>query len=214
MKNPKPQHKFFDAVLDNDLDKLFSFLDEKHVELISGKLCDIPLDMLEKYGKLDAGGATQLGQYYNIFTWKSEEIQNLKAALKLVAIEACEYYGVDFKGSDYYINGWFNLDYVFKNDFKFSPMVKPENFHDHLDGRGAPDFHGYYCVNAEPSKTFYRIDRGEDIFENVNKNNRAILSETGHPHGRDDWYDEKPRITIAYDIRPSKDGVGPNWIKL
>ena len=68
---------------------------------------------------------------------------------------------------------------------------------------GAPWFHGYYCVNAEPSSTFYQINGDEsNVFENINKNNRAILSETGHPHGRDDWFQEKPRITIAYDISP------------
>ena len=214
MKNPKPEHKFFETYLDNDLDVLFDYLDKKHVDLVSGNLCEIPDDMLQKYGGLKSGGATQLGQFYNIFTWDSPEILKLKKALKALTIEACEYYGIDYNANNYYINGWFNLDYVFETDFKFSPMVRPESFHDHLDGSGAPDFHGYYCVNAEPSITFYKINKTEQIFENINKNNRAILSETGHPHGRDDWYDDKPRITIAYDIRPFSSGVGPNWIGL
>jgi hypothetical protein len=79
---------------------------------------------------------------------------------------------------------------------------------------GAPIFHGYYCVNAEPSITYYKIN-GNDLFENHNKNNRAIVSETGHPHGRDDWYEDKPRITIAYDIAPKNSHVVTDlWISL
>ena len=38
--------------------------------------------------------------------------------------------------------------------------------------------------------------------ENVNKNNRLILSETGHPHGIGPWPFDKPRITLAYDVSP------------
>ena len=81
-----------------------------------------------------------------------------------------------------------------------------------MGGEGSPVFHGYYCINAEPSKTFYNINRSGQIFENINKNNRAILSETGHPHGRDDWFEEKPRVTIAYDVTPNF--FGGTWIAL
>ena len=37
---------------------------------------------------------------------------------------------------------------------------------------------------------------------NINKNNRAILSEMGHPHSQADWEWEGKRITVAYDIVP------------
>jgi hypothetical protein len=70
-----------------------------------------------------------------------------------------------------------------------------------MGGKGSPDFHGYYCVNAEPSVTFYLIDKVTE-FENININNRAVVSETGHPHAPDNWYSREPRITIAYDIIP------------
>jgi hypothetical protein len=43
---------------------------------------------------------------------------------------------------------------------------------------------------------------GKELVDNVNKNNRAILSETGHPHAMGDWDWEGPRITIAYDVVP------------
>jgi hypothetical protein len=128
-----------------------------------------------------------------------------------------EYYGYDFEKQNYYLRGWFNLDH--KDEYNLvSPLNKPEHFHDHSDGLGMPFLHGYYCVNAEPSSTFYQINKNtENVFENINKNNRAILSETGHPHGRNDWYEEKPRITIAYDITPRaflENVEDATWIKL
>ena len=42
---------------------------------------------------------------------------------------------------------------------------KAWHFHDKV---GAPHFHGYYCVNAEPSITYYNIN--DNIVENHNKN--------------------------------------------
>lgn len=201
MKNPKPDHRFFERFLDNDLDYLFSYLVNKQEELLSGKIGSIPDNILSKYNK-ENGPSTQLGEYYNIFNFNIKEIQDLKAALNEATKEASEYYGISFEDEDYYINGWFNLDFKSSDivEYGVSPLKDDQNYHDHMNGEGAPVFHGYYCVNAEPSTTFYKINNGDFVFGNINKNNRAILSETGHPHGRDDWYEEKPRITIAYDI--------------
>lgn len=200
MKNPKPPHKFFDRILDNNLDELYDYLYQQLQDMLEGKIGNIPTEELSKFNLFNGPG-TQLGKYYNIFTWENQAIQNLKNSLREIIIEASEYYGIDFDKEDYHINGWFNLDFSSPEDRSqgVSPIRHPEHYHDHAGGTGAPIFHGYYCVNAEPSSTFYKIDRERD-FENVNKNNRAIVSETGHPHGRDDWYEEKPRITIAYDI--------------
>ena len=212
MKYPKPDHKFFERYLDNDLDDLYDYLYGKAEELVSGNIGNIPEEILSKFD-LHNGPATQFGEYYNIFTWDHVAIKKLKDALKDTIIEASEYYGIDFNNEDYYINGWFNLDFCSPSDSKYgvSPIKHPEHYHDHAGGTGAPVFHGYYCVNAEPSTTFYKINRSID-FENINKNNRLVISETGHPHGRDDWYQDKPRITIAYDI--AKKETIRNGIKL
>jgi hypothetical protein len=213
MKSPKPAHKFFERFLENDLDSLFNYLSDKQKDLISGNIGNVPAEVLSKYTEIN-GPSTQLGQYYNIFDFDSQEVNNLKDALESATKEACEYYGINYEEKNYHINGWFNLDFKSSENKNegVSPLVHESSYHDHMGGEGAPTFHGYYCVNAEPSITFYKINRGEQVFENINKNNRAILSETGHPHGRDDWYEEKPRITIAYDIAPGK--VFDTWIKL
>lgn len=212
MKSPKPPQKFFERYLDNDLDALFDYLQNKQQEILSGKIAGIPVDKIKDYDIYN-GPSTQLGSYYNIFDFENESILKLKDALRSATQEACEYYGIDFDSKNYHIHGWFNLDYQSpeNRDEGVSPLKHAEHYHDHMGGDGAPTFHGYYCVNAEPSITYYKIDRVTD-FENINKNNRAVISETGHPHGRDDWYSEKPRITIAYDIAPV--GFGTLWQKL
>ena len=168
------------------------------------------------------GTLTQLGiDRYNIFSFANKEIYNLHQALRNLTIEACEYYEINFEEQKYLIHGWFNSDGATPDNGKYggvNPVKYPHHFHDHSDGLGVPYFHGYYCVNAEPSSTFYQINRdANNVFENINKNNRAIISETGHPHGRDDWFSEEYRITIAYDITPmaNLNGVKPNlWMPL
>lgn len=212
MITPKPPQKFFERFLDNDLDALYSYLYEKAEELVSGKIGNIPKETLDKFS-LSNGAPTQLGDFYNIFTWDNPAIKKLQEGLADAVKEASEYYGIDYDSENYFINGWFNLDFKTENpDYGVSPLKHPQHYHDHAGGTGAPVFHGYYCVNAEPSSTFYKIDRGDKIFENINKNNRLVVSETGHPHGRDDWFEDTPRITIAYDI--AKEARIRNGIKL
>jgi len=201
----KPPHKFFETYLNNDLNKLSNYLLDIQDKVFTENLFNIPDDILVKYKDNRPGTLTQLGiKYYNVFTFVNSEIYNLKNALKQLTKEACNYYQIDFEKSEYYIHGWFNADRPTENkSYGVNPIKNPHHFHDHSGGIGIPYFHGYYCVDAEPSSTFYQIDRNpNNIFENVNKNNRAILSETGHPHGRDDWFFDQQRITIAYDITP------------
>jgi hypothetical protein len=104
--------------------------------------------------------------------------------------EACEYYGIDFESQQFMMQGWFNINHSGNGKL---------DWHEH-GGRGAPHFHGYYCVSAEPSQTHYLTF--EEFKINENKNNRAILSEMGHPHAMGNWNWDGPRITVAYDVQP------------
>lgn len=213
------QHRFFEKHLDNDLDELMSYLDSKLDDILDGKLFDIdksapPVGSPGWDGRFEQswtrynGASTQLLSKYNLFKDDYDPLNKLKQALREVTEEACEYYGIDFEEQNYQIMAWFNYDYgIHKYDVK--------NLHDHNHGYGVPDFHGYYCVDAEPSVTHYQIFKNpENMFENVNKNNRAIVSETGHPHSRGDWDSDRPRITIAYDILPFDPTRGDNFVKL
>ena len=221
----KKEHKFFEVVMENDLVELNSFLIKKQEEILAGSIPGIPSEELLKYDKLN-GVTTQLSRYYNIFDkefFGHDALRDLHRELRGVMKSAAKYYEIDYDDSQYMIHGWFNLDFASSSEGGVSPLKNMKHFHDHMGGEGAPVFHGYYCVNAEPSITYYKIGGHDGIpFENINKNNRAIVSETGHPHGRDDWYDEKPRITIAYDIAPFKSSERDqiwademsNWIPL
>lgn len=192
VKVDKP-HKFFERHLTNDLDYLSSYLIEKQEDLFAGKVPNIGLDHASQIH-----GVHNLGDKYNIFQFHNDAIHRLYEALRDMTIEACEYYGIDFKSNQFMIQGWFNTEGI-----KTPAIDSDSHYHDHLGGTGSPNFHGYYCVSAEPSSTYYKIGGHDGVaFENVNINNRAILSETGHPHGIGPWLSDSPRITIAYDISP------------
>jgi len=207
----KPAHRFFDRHLSNDLDSLYNFLDNIADRIVDENLLDVPDSVLSSFNKVN-GAPTQLGTYYNVFSFDHPGISALKDAVKSMMADAVEYYSID-PDTKFYLTGWFNLDFPTENkEFGVNPLRDSRFFHDHMNGEGSPVFHGYYCVNAEPSITYYDIDKSGKIFENINKNNRAILSETGHPHGRDDWFLDKPRITIAYDVTPHN--FGGLWIEL
>lgn len=216
MKKP---HRFFDTYLDNDLDDLRIYLDKKLDDILAGKVFDI--DTLspavgnpgwngpesEPWTRYN-GTPTQLLSKYNLLKDDYEPFRKLHVALRRLTEEACEYYGVDFEKQNYHVMAWFNYDYGMH---KFDPNY----LHDHNNGLGIPDFHGYYCVDAEPSITHYQIDKDPGkMFENVNHNNRVVVSETGHPHSRGDWNSDRPRITIAYDILPFDERRGDNFVKL
>lgn len=201
-------HKFFDRVLNNDLSLLSNYL-----LLTKERLLDGLVDNIDSEYAKSARGVHDLGDKYNIFQFHNLAIHNLYASIRDMTIEACEYYGIDFTKSHYMVQGWFNTDGIDKPE-----LDQESHYHDHLGGTGIPNFHGYYCVDAEPSSTFYRIGGQDGVtFENINKNNRAILSETGHPHGIGPWKSNKPRITIAYDVSPLGTMSGDkeqHWIPL
>ena len=189
------EHKFFEKYLNNDLAIL-----SKELTLRYGMIERAEIDgvtPVDKNGAWNSSGSisTMKWNEYNVFQFHIEGIRNLYNSISNLTKEACEYYNIDFEKSNYMIQGWFNI-----NNSKVGKL----DWHDHSGPDDfAPLFHGYYCVNAEPSSTFYKIG-GYDgpIVENINKNNRAIVSEMGHPHAMGDWTWDGPRITVAYDIVP------------
>lgn len=196
MLDKKP-HKFFDVYLDNNLEDLNKFLINKKQELYLGQVPGVGPEQIKQAGEdyLNNKNPQRLDNFYNIFQFSNESIYKLYKALRQLTKEACDYYDIDYNKQRFMIHGWYNAD----SQKTFN--LETSGYHDHSGGRGAPYFHGYYCVNAEPSSTFYNIDR-KNPFENVNKNNRAILSETGHPHAIGTFHYDAERITIAYDITP------------
>jgi len=187
-------HKFFERYLDNDLDSLSKFLHEKYQLIQSAELRGVTeLNKQDEYWTESGSTSTVKWREYNVFQFYHEGLYKLYRGISDTVKEACEYYGINFEEQQYYVQGWFNINHSDTGKL---------NWHDH-GGPFAPHFHGYYCVSAEPSITHYRIEDGSGrVVENVNKNNRLIVSEMGHPHAMGDWTWNGPRITVAYDIEP------------
>ena len=175
-------------IVEKSCDEQLINLIQKEKDLFNGKVPNIDYDYAQTIH-----GVHNFGDKYNIFQFHNASIHKLFKALRDMTIEACQYYGIDFDSQTYMIQGWFNINYTKKGKL---------DWHDH-GPIGAPNFHGYYCVSAEPSITHYRV-YGKDV-ENHNKNNRLILSEMSHPHAMGDWSWDGPRITVAYDVLPLKD---------
>ena len=185
----KIPQRFFERHLDNNLKELEKFLIEQYKRIEAGELIKGKLNENTPWDS--SGSQTTINwNKYNAFQFYIPETYKLFEAVREMTVEACNYYGLDFKKEKFMAQSWFNVNYN---------HIGKLDWHEH-GGSGAPYFHGYYCVNAEPSVTHYKVFNKE--VENHNKNNRAILSETGHPHAMGDWSWEGPRITMAYDVIP------------
>jgi len=206
-QSTKP-HKFFETYLNNNLDVLASALEDRYEKIKKVEVLGVTPLADNELWKTSNSVSTMKWREYNVFQFHIPELHNLFNAVRKMVVEACDYYEIDFEQQQYMVQGWFNINHAKKGKL---------DWHDH-GPMGAPNFHGYYCVNAEPSVTHYRVF-GKDV-ENHNKNNRAILSEMGHPHAMADWDWNGSRITVAYDVIPLRDlmvfGVGQeqHWIPL
>lgn len=186
-------HKFFERILDNNLTVLAAELQDRYSKIEQAKLIGVSPVGDQEAWKSSNSVSTMKWRQYNVFQFHSTGIYNLYKSIRSMVLEACEYYDLDFEKEQFMVQGWFNITYSGKGKL---------DWHDH-GPFGAPNFHGYYSVNAEPSVTHYRVF-DKDI-ENHNINNRAILSEMGHPHAMADWDWDGPRITVAYDVIPLRD---------
>jgi hypothetical protein len=202
-------YKFFEKTLDNDLNDLTKFLKEKYEKIKLAEVTGVtPVDPSGDYWLGTGSVSTIKWRQYNVFQFYHPSIFNVFKNISEIVKEACKYYEIDFEEQQYFVQGWFNI-----NISKGGKL----SWHNHGE-TGAPHFHGYYCINAEPSVTLYKVfDDPNNIIENVNKNNRMIIAEMGHPHAMGDWEWEGERITLAYDVVPLrylKSEVEQHWVPL
>jgi hypothetical protein len=201
------EHKFFERYLDNDLPELAEFLQNQYSNIETLKLSGVTKVTPRDQWLSSESVSTIKWREYNVFQFYHPSIHKLYKNISETIKEACEYYEVDFEKQRYMVQGWFNINY--NNGGKL-------DWHDH-GGPYAPYFHGYYCVKAEPSITYYRVFDKET--DNHNKDNRMIISEMGHPHAMGSWDWSGPRVTIAYDIVPldsliANKAAPQHWIPL
>mgnify|MGYP006267262831 CR=1 FL=1 len=186
-------HKFFERTLNNDLIKLALELQDRYRKIERAEVIGVTEVKENEIWQSSNSVSTMKWREYNVFQFHIDGLYNLYKSVSEMVKEACEYYQIDFDSQRYMIQGWFNINYAKKGKL---------DWHDHGPD-GAPNFHGYYCVKAEPSITYYKVF--DNNVENHNINNRAVLSEMGHPHAQGDWDWDGPRITVAYDIIPLRD---------
>lgn len=186
-------HKFFERYLNNDLPSLIKALEDRYEKIKKAEVMGVTELKNDELWKSSNSVSTMKWREYNVFQFHIPQIHSVFKAVKEMTIEACDYYNINFEDQQFMVQGWFNINYAKKGKL---------DWHDH-GPTGAPNFHGYYSVSAEPSTTYYKVFDKE--IENHNKNNRVILSEMGHPHAMADWEWEGPRITVAYDVIPLKD---------
>lgn len=190
-------HKFFERNLNLDLIGLAEELEDRYKKIENAEVLGVtkinPEDPKGEVFLECASVSTIKWRQYNVFQFHIPELHSLFTAISRMVQEACKYYEIDFNEQQFMVQGWFNINEKGNGHL---------GWHEHGEG-GAPSFHGYYCVNAEPSVTLYNVF-GKRV-EVVNKNNVAILSEVGHPHRQLEWDWDGRRISIAYDIVPLAD---------
>ena len=147
------------------------------------------------YLEWQAPAVTKLHPQYNLFMYAFPGFHDLFVELKNT---------FNFiKGKDntekYYLKCWLNCYY--KDDYL--------GWHNHDDSilEKADKklfWHGFYCINAEGSKTTYQIDNKE--FDIESKDNQLILiNDNSLQHRTWPWLDDKnPRITVAYNFYPEQ----------
>lgn len=140
---------------------------------------------------------TELGVYgnytgaihknYNLFTLPNKEISKLYRELVKYCLPLLN------NKKDYWVQCWFN---VFRKGEKV-------NWHAHWPPEKKV-WHGFYCVNVGESYTEYKIPNVKDIIKIPSKEGRLVFGKSdGDEHKSSPWYsEEKPRITIAFDVIP------------
>lgn len=127
---------------------------------------------------------TEIFSMYNIFTYPDEELLKLYQLL----VKTIKPY-LD-KNIEYMIQAWLN---VYQKD-EFIP------WHGHWPPNTGV-WHGYYCVNVSESITSYKLDN--KVYQVYNNDGLIVIGRSGRDnHQSSPWTQDKPRVTIAYDIIP------------
>lgn len=188
--NSSQPHKFFKHTLNNDLDQLKEELFMRYKLIEEAKVIGVtPIKENEVWKETNSVSTMKWSQY-NVFQFHIPGIRRLYDGISSMVRDACDYYDINFESQGFMLQGWFNINYAKKGKL---------DWHDHTP-HGAPLFHGYYAVSAEPTETHYYTFGEHKINKNIN--NVAILSEMGHSHAMGDWEWDGPRITVAYDVVP------------
>jgi len=162
--------------------KMKSVIDKHFKETI------IAVDYAEDEGKLSPL-TTQGFEHYNLLMYPFDEFHSLYFEIQQLFKQ------VNQLDKKYYIRCWLNI--YEKGNFV--------DWHDHFPAK-CDSWHGFFCVDCEPSKTTYQLPNISEPVDIVSENNLLVLSKSnGDRHRTWPWeFIGRDRITIAFDIVPAK----------
>lgn len=133
--------------------------------------------------------SSKLHDYYNVFTFPYDGINQLYREVCRVFKEVCEY------DQPYYVHAWLN----------YASKGEGVPWHNHWGAlSGLKETYVASCyINAEPSNTIYRMPTG-DITVACKNNTMTIYEDVGDIHMVEPWQGDEPRITISMDMVPMK----------
>jgi len=108
----KIPHKFFERHLNNDLKLLEEFLTSQYKRIESGEVIKGNLNEATPW---DSSGSTTTINWnkYNVFQFYIPQVYDLFKAVRDMTVEACDYYGLDFKKERFMAQSWFNINYEY-----------------------------------------------------------------------------------------------------
>jgi len=167
---------------------LFKFSLDKNKLIHSSKnLYELVKNNLYTNQQIKSTISTDLYERYNYLMYPSDEIHKLYTEIK-TAFDSVK----DDLNKKYYIQCW--LNYYNKGDFI--------DWHSHWE-KEKEAWHGFYCLDCEPSFTSYKLPNIKDPINIYSEDNLMVISKSnGDEHRTWPWEYDKPRLTIAFDIVP------------
>ena len=167
---------------------LFRFsLDKNKLIDSSEKIYELVKNNLHTNQQIKSTISTDLYEKYNYLMYPSNEVHKLYTEIK-TAFDSVK----DDPNKKYYIQCW--LNYYNKGDFI--------DWHSHWE-KEKETWHGFYCLDCEPSFTSYKLPNIKDNINIFSEDNLMVISKSdGDEHRTWPWESDKPRLTIAFDIVP------------
>lgn len=164
-------------------------------------------NLLKKYKSSSDGGTglkksiTARHSKYNLFDIKNVNIDKLKKFIKTNIKQLLEKANLEYK--EVYIKSWFNV-------LKKGQSIKPHQ-HDAIETAEMSFLSGNLFICGSKTSTFYQTPFTEQNIEIKNKPGDLIIFPSYIKHWTNNAHDT--RISIAFDVNPSKEFCNPNFIK-
>lgn len=165
------------------------FLTEKSKELEDLHINNGIFCPVDEYGNKKEFCPCVYARSYNMFHFYHTFIFDIQNTIRKMTIAYCEKNNIDFEEQRYLIHGFYSM----------ASIMKELDWHDH--GTESNHLHGFLIIDAEPSETYYYVDG--QVIKLKTKNGRMIVGKNTM-HARGSWNQSKPRIVIAFNIKPAQ----------